>query len=199
MKNGSNISYSAHKRNCRDHRSSSLPRESESPSKSLGKRPAAPETNMDEKKKARHSNVVKDTVLTMMDSWLLEENNILSEDMEEKENQLVDLTLQSLSYQRQAERLQRDFNVLYADKYRLEHERDLYRRQHEELQIYIMRMMNFCPHIEQTFPGDFDMIRSIQAFQRSDLRNQMDRDTRNMLRAVDPDLTESENEEEDEE
>jgi hypothetical protein len=102
-------------------------------------------------KKPRHSDIVRNTVLTMMDSWFVEENDILSESNEELTE----------AFERQAE--------VQAD---LRQELDRASRTIQLLQIQLAASRRYshmveiwCPQVREMFPGDLQDMLAIQAEQ----------------------------------
>lgn len=121
---------------------------------SLGKRTASsPPTDATHlQKKPRYSDIVKNTVTTMMDSWFLEENNILSESLEEME-----------------EGYDRMITTLNTKLRMANHTNELLVTQLQAVMRYANMIHTWCPMVEEMFPGDFDDLRAIQAAQNRHL------------------------------
>lgn len=121
---------------------------------SLGKRSAAVQTETVEppKKQTRHSEVVRATVLSMMDNWYIEENNILSETLQEAEDSydriVANMRGELLAAQRTAE---------------------IRSTQLTQAMRFIAMVHTWCPLVEEMFPGDVDALRFAHAQLDADL------------------------------
>lgn len=147
MNNGANLSNTSDCNCVRDRPTCPLSRTSTSPTSSLGKRPASSETNMD-KKKARHSTVVRDTVLTMMDNFFIEENEYLMEDNEAQQIAI---------------------DALHKDKAQLQRRIHLLEIQLEAAHRYSRMVEQWVPQVRLMFAGDLQDMLQIQAQQTADL------------------------------
>lgn len=118
-----------------------------------GKRSAETQTQTTPtlQKKPRHSDVVRNTVLTMMDSWFVEENDILSESNEE----LIE------AFEKQAE-MQAD---LRQELERKDRTIQLLQLQLEASRRYSHMVEIWCPQVREMFPGDLSDMLAIQAEQ----------------------------------
>lgn len=123
---------------------------------SLGKRSTCSqdETVQPQKKQARHSDVVRDTVISMMDNWFLEENNILSESLDEQEE----------GYNRIISKLKGQLQAAN----RVAEIRSLQLMQSMRL---IAMLHTWCPLVEEMFPGDVDELRAIHAHLNTELEH----------------------------
>jgi len=151
MNNGSNFDR-ASDRNHSDHRAADRQQGQPRQTGALGKRPAPPTPVMDTKKQARHSNVVRDTVTSMMDSYFLEENNILMDDNRELERQRETLLIAN---QRLLRRL------------------ELAQHQLEAAHRYSALVEMWVPQVQVMFAMDFQDMREIQELQRRELEEQL--------------------------
>jgi len=158
MNNGSSVSNTPHHGN-RAGRPSTAMGDASSIKSSLGKRsmgqratstPAAPKTPV--QKKPRHSTIVRDTVLTMMDSWFLEENENLSETLQEQEVGYNKIIANMHAQQTIAEERER---VLATQLMQ-------YRR-------FCMMVQNWCPQAREMFPGDMEQMLAIHEEQNREL------------------------------
>lgn len=151
MNNGPNVNRSAD-RNNRDHRSADHQQEQPRQAGALGKRPASQPPVMDTKRQARHSNVVRDTVTTIMDSYFLEENNLLMDDNKE---------------------LVATQDTLVKANRRLLRRLELAEHQLEAAHRYSALVELWVPQVQVMFAMDFQDMREIQAIQREELEQQL--------------------------
>jgi len=151
MNNGPNVNRSADSSD-RDHRFADHQQEQPRQAGALGKRPAPPTPVMDTKRQARHSNVVRDTVTTIMDSYFLEENNLLMDDNKE---------------------LVATQDTLVKANRRLLRRLELAEHQLEAAHRYSALVELWVPQVQVMFAMDFQDMREIQAIQREELEQQL--------------------------
>lgn len=101
-----------------------------------------------DKKKARHSTVVRDTVLTMMDNFFIEENEYLMEDNEAQQIAI---------------------DALHKDKAQLQRRIHLLEIQLEAAHRYSRMVEQWVPQVRLMFAGDLQDMLQIQAQQTADL------------------------------
>lgn len=152
MNNGPNIDRTAD-RDHGDHRATDPTEGQPRQAGALGKRPSSTAPVMDTKREARHSRIVTDTVTTLMDSYFLEENNLLMDD-----NQSL---VESLDEMRKtAARLQRRLEL-------------------SEIQLnasrrYAAMITTWCPQVREMFDRDFEAMLEIQAEQTVTLEENLE-------------------------
>jgi len=158
MQNGSSVSNTPYHGN-RASRASTASGDAPSIIPSLGKRSmgqrtaaAQPPATTPVQKKPRHSTIVKNTVLTMMDSWFLEENNILSESLDEQEE----------GYTRVIANLNAQLTVS-------EERERVFAMQLMQFRRYCMMVQQWCPQAAEMFPGDVEQMLAIHAEQNREL------------------------------
>jgi len=158
MNNGSSVGNAPHHCNRAD-RASTTTSDGSSIKPSLGKRSMGQRsTGVPERattpvqKKPRHSTLVRNTVLTMMDSWFLEENNNLEESLQEQEEGYNAIITRLHTQQRIADERERVMATQLMQ----------YRR-------FCNMVQDWCPAAREMFPGDFEQMLAIHQEQNREL------------------------------
>lgn len=136
------------------------PRKSSDSNGSLGKRSSATQTETLETplaKQARHSNTVTNTVATIMDGWFKEENDLLTEDLQQKEGRINTLELALDTKNKDIRKKDAKITLL-------------------ELQLqaalrYSQMVEQWCPQVQEMFSGDRDDMIAIQGVQNLQLQS----------------------------
>lgn len=165
--NGSCLCHAHLCRNCNSRpRSTSGDAAGSQPSLSrghLGKRSSAEQTTQNpmvpKAPRLCHGDIVRNTVLTMMDSWFIEENNILSESLDEQEE----------GYDRIVATQAQEIANLRAQLDVAEETERLRTTQLMQYRRFCNMVFTWCNQANEMFPGDFNQMVMIHEEQNREL------------------------------